>query len=92
MRIDDGHCIRGHIRHIEPAAVGIHCQSNRLRAEITLPRQARVEVAPQLKLARAHIDGGHGIAIGERDIERLLAGRKKQTRMGAFPEQWGWAA
>ena len=67
---------RGHVRHVEPAAVAVDSESHRLRAEVALAGQAGVVVALHGKLAGAHVDRRNRIAIGERDVKGLLIGRE----------------
>ena len=72
---------RGHVRHIEPAAIAVHGERHRLGAEVALPRQARIEVALHRKLPAAHIHGRDRVAIGKRHVERLLV-RREGERAG----------
>ena len=77
-RVDHRDRIGGHVRHIQPAAIGVDGERNRLGAEVALPRQARIEVALHGELSRAHIHGRNRVAIGQRHVERLLVGRESQ--------------
>src|SRR5882757_11529469 len=68
-RIEHRHGVRSQIRRIETRSVLILGKRTRLRAEIALSRQPRVEKAPDLESAMllpaaiADVDRGHGVAI-----------------------------
>jgi hypothetical protein len=49
--VDHSNGIGAHVCHVEPAAVAVHSQRHRLRAEIALSRKPRVEVALHRKLS-----------------------------------------
>ena len=92
VAVDHGDRIARHVGHIEAAAVRVDCQRNRLGAKIALARQPRVKITLHRKLPRAHIHRSNGIAIGERNIERLLVGRKRKCTGMRARRNRRWAA
>ena len=56
--------IAGCVGHIQAASIPIDRQSHRLRAKVTLRGKARIEVSLHGELSRAHIHGGHSVAVG----------------------------
>ena len=78
LRVKYGNGVAAHVGNVEAAAIGVDVQRHRLGAKVALARQACIEVALHVKLPSADVDGGHGIAVGQRDIESSPIGRERE--------------